>query len=253
MNMTKTALLLITISLSSVNASTLKASKAIDPKADKILHQMTDYVASLKTFKANISTIDEIVTKNGQKIQMATDSTTLVHRPDRMKSEQISAGEKGSGNLMFTNDGKEMTLFCKANNTYATVKSPSTLDQTIDEIRAKHNIDAPGADLLFSKPYEVLTEQVTSGQYIGRETIDGVATHHLAFQGEEVDWQIWIQDGNRPLPLRYVITTKTVKNHPQFTVNLSDWEPMMKIDDDDFKFTAPTGAKKVKEFPTTCL
>lgn len=252
MTMTKIGLFIITIALSSANASVSKTDKGIDAKADKILHQMTDYVAGLKTFSVNNSTIDEVVTQDGQKIQIATDSKILINRPDRMKSEQMSAGTDGGGNLLFTNDGKEMTLYCKANNTYATVKSPPTLDATIDEIRAKHNIDAPGADLLFSKSYDILTEQVTGGQYIGRETINGIPTHHLAFKGEEVDWQIWIQDGNQPLPLRYVITTKTVKNHPAFSVNLSNWQTTVKIGANDFKFVPPSGAKKVNEFPSSC-
>ncbi len=57
----------------------------------------------------------------------------------------------------------------------------------IDAARKQFQIEAPGADLLFSHPYEILTEQVT-GQLIGRETIDGVAANHLAFAGEDIDW-----------------------------------------------------------------
>jgi hypothetical protein len=254
--MTKTkkiSLLLIVFALSNVEASVKKTHKEIDPKADKILHRMTDYLAGLKTFSVNNSIVDEIVTKDGQKIQMAADLKVLINRPDQMKSEKISADTDGGGNLLFVDDGKEMTLYCKSNNTYATLKSPPNLDATIEEIRTKHNIDAPGADLLFSKSYDVLTEQVTSGQYIGPETINGISTHHLAFKGEEVDWQIWIQDGNEPLPMRYVITTKTVKNHPEFTVNFSNWHSKEKVGAYDFKFVPASGAKKVNEFPSSCL
>ena len=92
-----------------------------------------------------------------------------------------------------------MTLACKANNTYATAPAPTTLDATIDKARKQFQIEAPGADLLYSRPYEILTEQVTGGKFIGREIIDGVATSHLAFEGEEVDWQIWIQEGSAAL------------------------------------------------------
>lgn len=253
MTKTKIGLLLIIFALSNVEASVKKTHKEIDPKADKILHQMTDYLAGLKTFSVNNSIVDEIVAKDGQKIQMAADLKVLINRPDQMKSEKISAGTDGGGNLLFVDDGKEMTLYCKSNNTYARVKSPSNLDATIDEIRTKHGVDAPGADLLFSNSYEVLTEQVISGRYIGLETINGVSSHHLAFKGKEVDWQIWIQDGKEPLPMRYVITTKTVKNHPEFTLNLSNWESMVKVGANDFKFVPASGAKKVNEFPSSCL
>ena len=96
-------------------------------------------------------------------------------------------------------------------------------------MRKHFKVDAPGADLLYSKPYNILMEQVVSGRVIGRETIQGVPANHLAFQGEEVDFQLWIQEGNQPLPLRFVITTKNVKANPQFTVQLSNWNTQPKL------------------------
>jgi hypothetical protein len=41
------------------------------------------------------------------------------------------------------------------------------------------------------------------GSYIGREEVGGSVTHHLAFRNPNVDWQIWIRDGQQPLPLKY--------------------------------------------------
>jgi hypothetical protein len=95
-------------------------------------------------------------------------------------------------------------------------------------------------------------EQVKQGQVIGNETLLGVNTHHLAFQGDDVDWQIWIKDGPEPLPVRYVITSKNVKAQPQFTVQMTHWEPHAKIDDAAFAFTAPAGAKKLDTLPKDC-
>jgi hypothetical protein len=95
-------------------------------------------------------------------------------------------------------------------------------------------------------------EQVKQGQVIGQETLLGEETHHLAFQGEEVDWQIWIKDGPEPLPLRYVITSKTVKGQPQFTVQMARWEPRATVDDAAFDFKPPPGAKKLDALPTNC-
>jgi hypothetical protein len=105
---------------------------------------------------------------------------------------------------------------------------------------------------LFSHPYDILTEQVKTGLFIGKESVEGVVANHLAFEGEDVDWQIWIQDGAQPLPLRFVITTKTMKEEPQFTVQLSHWDTQAKIDDSVFQFQPPPGAKSVASFPTEC-
>jgi hypothetical protein len=145
-----------------------------------------------------------------------------------------------------------MTLYCKMDNTYGTVKAPPTLDAALDELQSKYGIDASGADLLYSKPYDILTEQAKHGQYLGLETIDAVPAHHLAYQGKTVDWQVWIKDGPEPVPLRYVITTKTMKTEPQFTVQLSHWEPDANVPDSTFKPELPPGATRLASLPTRC-
>lgn len=220
----------------------------IDGDADRLLRQMTDYLAGLQNFEVTSSTVDEVVTKDGRKIEIAGDHDVSVARPSRLRSAQIGA----SNGLSFTDDGKTMTVYCNGNNEYASAPSPATIDATVDALHKQYQLDAPGADLLYSHPYDVLTEQVTAGQLIGKETIDGVLANHLAFQGQEVDWQVWVQDGPQPLPLRYVITSKTMKDEPEFTVRLSHWQPHAPLADSVFKFQAPPGAKKVAAFPISC-
>jgi hypothetical protein len=221
---------------------------AMDPRADQLLRGMSDYLASLKSFRVHSSAVDEVVLNNGQKIQLTSESQSSVERPNRLRSEQVGPGAR----LAAWYDGKTLTVYCKPSNTYGSVPAPPTLDATIDEARAKYHVEAPGADLLFSRPYEVLTEQVTGSRYIDREVIDGVACHHLAFTGKDVDWQIWIKEGNEPLPVRYEITTKTMKSQPEFSVRLSQWEPQAKLTDSEFQFQPPQGATRVATLPTKC-
>lgn len=222
--------------------------EGIEPQADRMLRQMTDYLAGLRSFQVEAAAIDEVVTTDGQKVQLATGSRVVVQRPNRLHSEQVGA-LKG---LSYWYDGKTMTLYCKSTNSYATAPAPPTLDETIDETRKRYEIDAPGADLIFSQPYGILTEQVHVGRFIGREVVDGVVTNHLAFQGEKVDWQIWIQEGAQPLPLRFVIATKTMKEQPEFVVMLSHWQTNTKPADSEFEFRPASGAKRVDSFPTSC-
>lgn len=224
------------------------ADKHIDPQADRILREMTDYLARLNNFEVMSSTVDEVVTTDGHKVQVTGDHAVYVSRPNRLRSEQLGAPAA----MAFRDDGKSMTLYCAADHTYATAPAPPTIDATIDTVRKQYQIDAPGADLLYSHPYDVLTEQVKSGQFIGKETVDGVLANHLAFRGEDVDWQIWIKDGPDPLPLRYVITTKTMKDQPEFSVRLSHWQSQANLDEATFQWQTPPGAKRVDSFPTSC-
>jgi hypothetical protein len=79
-------------------------------------------------------------------------------------------------------DGKSLSLYCKTANTYGTAPAPPTIDLMLDLARNKYGIEAPGADLVYQDAYAVLTEDAKVGEYIGVEDVDGIPTHHLAFQ-----------------------------------------------------------------------
>lgn len=229
-------------------AETKAAAPEIDPKAQQVLQRMSSYMAGLKNFQVVSESVDEEVLTTGPKLQTLMTSRISVHRPNEIRSEQIGP----VANLAAWYDGKSLTLYCKTTNAYGTVPAPPTLDAALDMARKKYGVEAPGADLVYSNAYEGLIDGVKSGQYVGIESIDGAPVHHLAFQEDEVDWQLWVADGPNPLPVRYVITTKTVQGQPQFTARLQNWNTQAVLAPGTFTFHPPPGAKRVDALPTSC-
>jgi hypothetical protein len=86
----------------------------------------------------------------------------------------------------------------------------------------------------------------SSGFVVGPSVVAGMKATHLAFRAADVDWQVWIQDGDKPLPLKFILTSKQVKGEPEFTVILRSWDLAPKINDKEFVFTPPKGAKKIE-------
>jgi hypothetical protein len=86
---------------------------------------------------------------------------------------------------------------------------------------------------------------VILARHIGQGVIDGVECEHLAFRGVDTDWQIWIESGARPVPRKYVITSKTVAGAPQYTLRIKDWKTDAAADADTFVFKPPAGVTKV--------
>jgi hypothetical protein len=86
---------------------------------------------------------------------------------------------------------------------------------------------------------------VISGAYIDLSVVDRIRCHHLAFRGNQVDWQIWIEDSDRPLPRKYIVTSKWMTGAPQFTVATKGWNLSPKIKEDMFTFVPPKDAKKI--------
>jgi hypothetical protein len=149
-------------------------------------------------------------------------------------------------------DGKALTVYCKTNNTYGTVPAPPTLGAALDMARNKYGVEAPASDLVYEDPYAVLTENAKTGKYLGVEDVGGIPAHHLAFQQDDVDWQLWVQDGPKPLPVRYVITTKTMPTQPEFTANLTAWDTQATPAADAFDAKPPAGAKRVEGLSVSC-
>ena len=75
--------------------------------------------------------------------------------------------------------------------------------------------------------------------------MDGVKTTHYAFREPEVDWEVWIQDGDQPLPRKLAIVDRTDPAHPTFTSRLS-WTVNPTLNDSDFTFTPGADSKKIQ-------
>ena len=72
---------------------------------------------------------------------------------------------------------------------------------------------------------------------------DGVECDHLAFRNVETDWQIWVESGARPIPRKYVITSKGVGEAPQYTLRIKEWKTDLPAD--AFAFKPEQSAKKL--------
>jgi hypothetical protein len=142
-------------------------------------------------------------------------------------------------------DGKTLTLLGKDANLFAKVEEPGTIDQLVDTLRDKYHRPVPAADLLLSDPYGQLMPLVVDTKDLGSGVIRGVECDHLAFRTEEVDWQIWIAQGERPYPCRYVITSTKVTGSPQYTIDVRSWKTGDEVAPDSFSLEIPQGAKEI--------
>jgi len=217
----------------------------ISPDADEILRKMSTYMDGLKAFSVSATIENEVITTEGQKLQMCSSSTILMKKPGsfRLTRQGMFADTE------ITYDGKLVTILGKRLGCYIQYAETGTTDEAIRHIEMGTGLDAPGADLFLSSPYTVLTSGAVKGEYIGTDFVNGVECDHLAFRKDKVDWQLWVQTGDRPLPMKYVITTKWFTGAPQYGITLRDWDTVPKIAADAFHFTAPQGARKLDSLP----
>jgi len=209
--------------------------------AKALLKKMSDYLAAQNAISLSFDSVFEVVSKEGQKLQLATSGTALLNRPDKIRTTRQS----GFSDTEMVFDGKTLSILGKGQNAYVQAEVAGTIDNLIDQLREKFHRQLPGADLLQSGVYDQLMTDVTDVKDLGSGVIGGTECDHLAFRAKDTDWQIWIAQGAQPYPCRYVITSKGVDQAPQFTMQIREWKAGAGVAGADFSFTPPAGAKKM--------
>jgi hypothetical protein len=165
-----------------------------------------------------------------------------VRRPNRLRAEIQSP--RRNRELMY--DGTAITLLNRAQNFYGAVRASGSLDEAMDLASERFGIAMPLEDFARSGPYKDLLQKASSGTDVGPVSVLGVPCEHLAFTQENIDWQVWIETGARPVPRKFVITYKDEPDSPQYTAIFSNWDFATKLPDFVFKFEPPPGASKIK-------
>lgn len=221
------------------------ATSGVDPRAEALIRDMSDYLKSFREFSFRTEVTYDRVLESGQKIQYARQAEISIRRPDKL--HVLIDGDLIDERMWY--DGKTFVLMNLRNLEFAKVDVPDNIDETLDLMARSYGVSSPVADVLYSDPYAVLTENLTTGSYVGRSVVRGVPTHHLAFTQSNIDWQIWIEDGAHPVPRKAVITYKNVTSSPQFYVWLSNWNFAPALAESMFRFLPPDGAREVELEP----
>lgn len=217
------------------------AVQAAESEARALLKGMSDFLSSHEAMAADFDSTLEVVTNDGQKLGLASSGSIALARPNRVRATRHG----GFVDVETVFDGTTLTLLGKQVNVYTQIALPGTIDHLIDELRHTYGRPLPAADLLVASPYEVLMADVVDIKDLGSGVIGGVECDWLAFRTDEVDWQIWIAQGERPYPCRYTITSPKTAHSPQYTVDFRNWR-FGDAAATDFEFKSPEGATRIE-------
>ncbi len=234
------AIVSFSLSLSGqVNSDQKKANT--DPAAMAALHKMGAYLRTLKVFQVkSVQTLDDVL-DNGQTVQWSQVVDMVAVRPDRFRVDI----KRDDQNPILFYDGKNFTVYASLLNYYATVPAPPTIAEVVKKVQEKFDIDFPLADLFYwGAPESTEDQEITSALDIGPSSVEGTTCEQYAFRQEGLDWQIWIQLGDYPLPRKLILTTTDNKAQPRFTQVLT-WNLAPSFNDEAFTFDPPKDAQRI--------
>jgi len=223
-------------------AAPVQGSTESQREAAALLRSMADYLAGLTTFRCTTTNGYETVQANGQKVEFGETREIALSRPDRLRVEEVTS-DGGRDLTLF--DGSEITVVSAGFNVYAQAPQPPQLEDALVYFVRDLRMRAPLALLLSTHVSTDLISLAKTVEYVERTRINGKDAHHVAAQSDTVDFEFWIADGNKPLPLRVVITYKTAPGQPKFWSDISEWKTNRRISNKTFELTLPQAARQI--------
>jgi len=214
----------------------------VEDSAIEALKDMSTYLTSLNTIGIRSEGSLDAVTNYGQRIQMDGVATYKVRKPGFVIDYTSNIK-----NRRFIYDGKTFTVYSPTLGFYASVPAPPTNREVLSTIYEKFGIALPLEDLFrwSEESHADRLQNLKSAYEVGTATIDGVQTDHFAFREAETDWEVWIQQGDQPLPRKIVIVDRNDPAKPTFIARLS-WTINPTYTDADFTFVPDANAKKIQ-------
>jgi hypothetical protein len=222
-------------------AATAADANVVEPAAVSALQRMSAYLGTLKAFEVKSDTSLELVREDGQKIELDGVSHYSVQTPDSFLIE-VATDTKVR---QFYYDGKTVTVNAPKLGYYSSFPAPPTIRETLDLAHDRYGIVLPLEDLFrWSDPTRARIGKLQSAMVVGTSSIDGVQCDQYAFREGEIDWQIWIQRGDQPVPRKVVIIDRTDEARPAYVARLT-WNTSAQFTKATFAFSPPKDAKAI--------
>jgi hypothetical protein len=186
---------------------------------DGLLKAMTDTLTGAKSITLHVEkTFDDILV-SGHKVQYSGAIDIALRRPDRL---YVSYGDDFASREVWF-DGAQFVLQDHTARVHGQLPAEGTVDATLDVLAEQYGVVMPLAGLLGDDVQQLIDENLQYGLYIGLSDVEGDPAHHLLLSSDSADWQIWIDAGEPPLPLKIVVTDITEPGEPQQTFLFTDW------------------------------
>lgn len=237
-----TGLLFSSNMISANETAQLAENPATDEKtiAIQALDNMSAYLRSLDKFAVQAQLYTDEVMENGQKIQLHKTVTIKADPPSSLWAKTASMYTERE----FYYDGKTFTLNSPLLGYYASFEAPDTIGKTLSKAQKNFDIELPLTDLFLWGTHSENQENIDEAVVIGIDQVNGVSCNQFAFREKEVDWQICIQRGNTPLPLKMVIVSKLEPSQPQYVAILK-WDTSPALYNTTYTFTPTSNAHKI--------
>lgn len=198
------------------------------PDAIERVQAMSDLLASAPALNIATREVHQWIDQEGEWARLEAACAIDLWRPDALHITVDGTGDIEIDHTLFY-DGWVLTLESHSKKVFSRAEVKPTVDEMLDEVDWRFDLPIPAADMLYSSPFDSLISESTTGSFVAQETVGDRACDRFAFVGPTVDWEIWIEADDDPLPCRLDIVHKEMDGPPRSEVVFAsvDLEPEM--------------------------
>ena len=223
----------------------------VDPEAAKVVRQMSQYYQNMRGGQVEVTHTIAVDKPEGQQ-----NSVIEVRATFRRPREILLALVDQAGKIEVVSNAEKMTTSLSALNQYVTDDPLEDLSELATSPLMAHFNAVTGRalfilDLLEKDPYGKIMQDVSSLGLEPPEKIGGMSCHHLVFGQKDIDWEMWVAEGEKPLLMQVSTDFSRAVNAQVVTTSAFDrWEVNHPPPSEVFTFSPPEGASEVIAFGT---
>ncbi len=208
----------------------------------ELIMEMAGFLAGLDKMTVTARGGYEVLQSNGQMVQFLEVRDVSLARPNQMRVEEVTS-DGSDNNVLF--DGKHLTIWHGDGHIYAQAPQPGSIDDTAVYMIRDLGMRLPLAPFFTTRFPLELDRNVTFADYVDTTNVFGDPAHHVIGQTDSVDFQVWIADGERPFPLRIVLTYRNEPGQPSYWADFIDWNSRPRIPKSTFEFKPAPDAQQI--------
>ncbi|MHC4233576.1 MAG: DUF2092 domain-containing protein [Planctomycetota bacterium] len=216
--------------------------------AQEIVGRMADFMNAQQVLLTEALVTYEVLQETGQKLQFDLLQRMAVRKPDRLF--WVTLRDDATVDSAWYSDGR-FTMLKQPANLWGQIDVPPTIPETVDRLVSEYSLDVPFRDILAADPGDLwLGDEATSAWYIGEAWVEGVWTDHIAFRKPGVDFELWVQKGATPFPMKMAIVYPEEEGLPSYVARFRKWSTSIPSTI-RFEFTPPPGSERVEVVPVS--
>ena len=200
------------------------------------------FLGEQSRFRVTAEMSYDVMQDDGRLLEFGARREITVGRPNRVRMN-VARRDGEMRELYF--DGSTISIDLGDHQAYVRESRPGSLYDALEHLSEDLGIPVPLASLLSEDFASPLEGQIAAGYYVGPADIGGRRCEHLAFRLPDRDVQLWIEEGDRPLVARIVITHDLDPGKPQFRATLEDWDLGLDTPEELFRFDPPEGSERL--------